>query len=117
MDVSQAASLHPSNAAASNGVAQPSSSARLDVRARCLSMLRRRLGGSVFLNVASFVPMSCQAGLLEGEDDKITKEIQFNLGEQHWMASYIDRPHASTKVSAHALAEAIMPDRIKNSAA
>ena len=76
-------------------------------RAQCLTFLRARVGDLLFLHVASYVPASCQLGLTDSEQGRIAELLRESMREQHWLASYVECPHVSMKVSGHVLAEAI----------
>ena len=72
-----------------------------------MQSLREKLGNVPFLQVASYVPASFQLGLSESEEDCMVELFRLCIHEHHWLALHIDRPHASTKVSAHALVKAM----------
>ena len=81
-------------------------------RRRVLLRLRSRLGDELFLQVATFVPMSCQLGLSDAEEDGVAELLRQSVSEHHlhhWLMPFIDRPLASVKVSVDSLSEAIEP--------
>ena len=86
-----------------------SKAGRLCHRARCLGILRARLGDESFLNVASFAPMSCRVGLAESEQDHIAKRFRESICDDHWLTPYVDRPRKHERITNHGLAKAILP--------
>ena len=81
-------------------------------RRRVLLHVRRKLGDELFLQVATFVPMSCQLGLADAEEGGVGERLRQSVREHHqhhWLMPYIDRPLASVKVSVDSLSQAIAP--------
>ena len=85
---------------------------RLSPMHRCSRCLRADIGSLIFKLVATYAPMTCKPALIDSELEGIGDVIRANIQRhtQHWLAPHIDRPtHKYLKVSACALAEALMP--------
>ncbi len=78
----------------------------MEPRRRCLSTLERRLGSVPFLELASFAPMTCLAGIhtrLEIVAARVRENVLL-LGEAHRLRRFLDQPdHPTHRISAAAL--------------
>ena len=52
-------------------------------RRRVLLHVRRKLGDELFLQVATFVPMSCQLGLADAEEGGVGERLRQSVREHH----------------------------------